>query len=74
MAMFTPNSRFMGRLVPAITIEAIVLAALVLLYVFTGQMIWIFATVAAGLAFAVWVIVLVVRHPGEWRYTDIMNP
>ena len=70
MATVTSNSKFMMRLVPAIGIEAVVLAVCVLLYVYTGQLLWIFVAAATGVAFAIWIIVLLTRHRDEWRYTN----
>jgi len=70
MATITPSAKFMVRLVPAIVMEAIVLAGAVLLYVYTGQLAWIFVAAAAGVVFAIWVLVLILRHRTEWRWYD----
>jgi L-asparagine transporter-like permease len=74
MAMITPNSRFMTRLVPAIAAEAVVLVVAVLLFVYTGQIFWIFIAAAVGVVFAIWILILLSRHRDEWRYTNNDGP
>ena len=74
MATVTSGGKFLARILPAVVAEALVLGAAVLLFVYTGQIFWIFIAGAAGVAFAIWILILLNRHPHEWRYTNTRKP
>ena len=74
MATITPNLSFLTRLLPAVVVEAGVLIACVLLYIYTGQIFWIVIAGLAGVVFAVWILILLNRYRDEWRYTDNRRP
>lgn len=68
--LIMPNRTFLQRLIPAIVIEALALAACVILFVFTNQMAWIYAAAGVAVLFGLWVLVLLMRHRSEWRVTS----
>ena len=75
MANIVPSARLVRRMMPGLVIEAVVMAACVILFVFTSQMFWIFVVVAAALAFGAWLVVMLMNHRDEWRWQgSIFSP
>ena len=70
MATVTPTIAFMRRLIPAIVILAVLLAACAIGFNATQHLGW-FAGVGIGvIGFAAWTLYLMAMHRDEWRWYD----
>jgi hypothetical protein len=70
MATITPSFALVKRLIPAIILEAVVVAACAVAYALTTEPLWFIGVGVAVVGFIGWTLYQVATHRDEWRWYD----